>query len=83
MNKWSEEHRPPAALLNLHIRSYAFKNIEEWNRYISCYVTNTKMKHQSQQEVIIITWTWLLGTSYPGTIALHNEKHKPLQSTHI
>lgn len=50
---------------------------------ISCYVTNTKMKHRSQQEVIIITWTWLLGTSYPGTIAFHSEKHKPLQSTHL
>lgn len=50
---------------------------------VSCYVTNTKMKHQSQQEVIIITWTWLLGTSYPGTIAFHSEKHKPPQPTHI
>lgn len=29
------------------------------------YVTTTEMKHQNQQEVIIITWTWLLGTSYP------------------
>lgn len=40
-------------------------------------VTNTTMMHQSQQEAIIITLMWRVGTT-----AFHSEKHKPPKRVH-
>lgn len=46
-------------------------------RYLLLQVTNTTMMHQSQQEAIIITLMWRVGTT-----AFHSEKHKPPEWVH-
>lgn len=55
MNKWSEEHRPLLPCSTYTFEVTLLKIFKNEMLCVSCYVTNTKMKHQSQQEVIIIT----------------------------
>lgn len=51
----SEAHRPLLPCSTSTLEVMLLKILKNEMACISCYVTNTKMKHQSQQEVIIIT----------------------------
>lgn len=73
----------PTALYNLKIWSYAFKKFKnEWKAFpVVSYIKMKlhKVKHQSQQEVIIITFIWLLGASlFQAPLHFTVKKTKPL-----
>lgn len=54
LNEWSR-NTDPCCLVQTYTFEVMLLKILNEMVCISCYVTNTKMKHRSQQEVIIIT----------------------------